>query len=68
MIAGHHGAVGSTTASLLDAVTPDTVFISVGAGNSYGHPAQAVLERVAQRGIALRRTDRDGTVWVDFQR
>ena len=68
LVAGHHGAASSTTAALLDAVTPDTVFISVGAGNGYGHPADSVLRRVAERDLELRRTDRDGTVWVDIRR
>lgn len=62
LVAGHHGSAGSTTDTLLDAVTPDTVFISVGAGNRYGHPAAEVLERLEERHIRVYRTDRDGTV------
>ena len=68
LVAGHHGAASSTTDILLDAVTPDVLFVSAGDGNSYGHPAQSVLERVSERSISLRRTDRDGTVLVDFRR
>ena len=67
-IAGHHGAASSTTAALLDTVTPDTVFVSAGAGNSYGHPADSVLERLAERNIDIYRTDLDGTVAVTVVR
>jgi competence protein ComEC len=36
--------------------------ISVGEGNSFGQPFPAVLERYAQAGIRLLRTDMDGAV------
>ena len=60
---GHHGSRTSTSAALLDAITPETAFISVGAGNSYGHPAPEVLERLEARGIRVCRTDLEGTVF-----
>jgi competence protein ComEC len=36
--------------------------ISVGEGNWYGHPEQAVLERLYGIGAAVYRTDLHGTV------
>jgi len=61
---GHHGSATSSTQSFLDAVQPDYAVISVGAGNSYGHPAPAALARLrAVPGFrALYRTDTHGDI------
>jgi competence protein ComEC len=61
LIAGHHGSRYSTSDELLTAVRPETVIISVGE-NTYGHPSQEVLDRLAEFGCAVYRTDRDGTI------
>lgn len=58
----HHGSKTSTTAEFLDAVTPEAVFIQVGAGNRYGHPHPMVLRRLEERGIKVYRTDTMGRV------
>lgn len=63
LIAGHHGSRSSTSEKLLDAVTPELAVISVG-DNSYGHPAGETLARLAGDGIAVYRTDLNGTVTV----
>lgn len=62
LVAGHHGSAGSTSQALLDVVSPDAVFISVGVDNRYGHPANAVLERLAESGCLIYRTDIHGTI------
>jgi competence protein ComEC len=62
--AGHHGSRTSTSAALLDAVRPGLVVISAGRRNRYGHPAPETLRRLEARGIAVARTDREGTVSV----
>ena len=62
LVAGHHGARTSTTEELLDTIRPETVFISCGAGNKYGHPAPETLARLEARHITVRRTDLEGTV------
>jgi len=36
--------------------------ISVGAGNTYGHPHQETLDRLAAAGATVHRTDQNGTV------
>jgi beta-lactamase superfamily II metal-dependent hydrolase len=59
---GHHGSSTSTTNAFLDAVTPADAVISVGADNTYGHPAQDTLERLAAHGTTVYRTDLNGTV------
>ena len=60
LVVGHHGSRYSTSEALLDAITPEAAFISVGADNDYGHPAPEVLERLEKRGIRVWRTDLDG--------
>jgi competence protein ComEC len=59
----HHGSAGSSTAEFLQAVQPSFAVISVGADNRAGHPAPAMLDRLAQLGkVELLRTDERGTV------
>jgi beta-lactamase superfamily II metal-dependent hydrolase len=59
---GHHGAKNSSSGRFLAAVGATHAAISVGAGNDYGHPTAAALARLAAAGLAVRRTDRDGTI------
>jgi competence protein ComEC len=59
---GHHGSDRSTSAAFLAAVAPRLAVISVGAGNRFGHPNPAVLQRLA--GIRVLRTDQAGRVEV----
>ncbi|MGM9538637.1 MAG: ComEC/Rec2 family competence protein [Candidatus Onthomonas sp.] len=63
LIAGHHGSAGSTGEMLLEAVQPQLILISVGE-NGYGHPTRAALDRCRETGAELRRTDRNGTIWI----
>ena len=59
----HHGSGGSSTAEFLRAVHPTYAAISVGAENLAGHPAQEVLDRLAQEpGVTVLRTDEQGTI------
>jgi competence protein ComEC len=60
---GHHGSRGSTGAEWLERLRPAVAVISVGR-NDYGHPAPATMTRLAEEGIAVRRTDHDGTISV----
>ena len=61
---GHHGSSTSSTGAFLDAVQPRLALVSVGAGNSYGHPSAAIMETIAGRGAQVLRTDRLGTIVV----
>ncbi len=67
LIAGHHGSKHSTSEELLSAVTPETVIISVGENNYYGHPAPELLERLEAFGCQVLRTDQMGTIVVSHQ-
>jgi competence protein ComEC len=60
----HHGSRFQDFA-LLDALSPRFAIISVGAGNTYGHPAPITLDALAQRGVKILRTDRDGAISID---
>lgn len=60
----HHGSRSSTTDAFLDEVQPRLALISCGRHNLFGHPHDAVVETLRRRGIALRRTDRNGSIDV----
>ena len=64
LIAGHHGSKYSTCEELLQAVRPEIVCISVGANNSYGHPAPETLERLREFGCTVYRTDQNGDILI----
>ena len=59
---GHHGSDTSTSYPFLRAVAPQYAVISVGAGNSYGHPTEAVLTRLRDAGVTTFRTDMQGEI------
>ena len=59
---GHHGSASATSDEWLDELAPHDAVISVGRRNTYGHPAPDVLERLARHGVAIFRTDRNGTI------
>jgi competence protein ComEC len=63
----HHGSRTATTQAFVDAVRPAVAVASAGAGNPYGHPAKATLDRLAASGAGVLRTDRDGSVVVGFE-
>lgn len=60
--AGHHGSRTSSTWDFLEAVSPETVIISCGEGNGYGHPHEETLEKAEDLGVHVFRTDVDGRV------
>lgn len=62
--AGHHGSRHSSTKDFLNKVSPDVIVVSVGEGNSYGHPHKEALERFAKVTNLIYRTDLDGDVVV----
>ena len=61
LVVGHHGSKYSTNREFLEEIMPEVALISVG-DNSYGHPTDAVLARLACKGIEVYRTDRQGNI------
>ena len=59
----HHGSVYQDEL-FTNGLSPQIAMISVGAGNSYGHPAPATLELLEQTGAKVLRTDRDGAIAI----
>ena len=59
---GHHGSTTSTTQSFLESVAPQFAVISVGAGNGFGHPHGAVVNRLQDFGARIYRTDLHGNI------
>ncbi len=60
--AGHHGSRTSSSAELLDAVTPETVLIPVGKDNKFLHPHSGPLLRMYKRRMTIWRTDTQGRI------
>ena len=59
---GHHGSENSTTYPFLREIMPEYAVISVGEGNSYGHPTEEALGRLRDAGVTILRTDEVGTI------
>ena len=62
--AAHHGSNTSNTQAFLQAVQPRYVVVSCGLGNSYGHPHSEPMQRFAQLGAQVLRTDQSGSVVI----
>ncbi len=60
--AGHHGSRTSSNRFFLEAVQPQIVVISAGADNHFDHPHEELLERAAEVGATVLRTDELGTI------
>jgi len=58
----HHGSHNGTDADWLDIVRPELAVVSVGQGNSYGHPHSETLDLLKRYQIPLIRTDQWGTI------
>jgi competence protein ComEC len=62
----HHGSRFQDL-SFISEVSPELSFISVGAGNSYGHPNSELIEELIERGSQVARTDSDGPISVAWR-
>lgn len=58
----HHGSAGSSSAEFIRALAPALAVISSGRGNRFGHPAPAVLDRLALVRVPTVRTSELGAI------
>jgi competence protein ComEC len=60
----HHGSAYQYL-PFMSALSPKVALISVGLGNSYGHPAASTVAALERLGAKVMRTDQDGAISVD---
>ena len=53
---GHHGSDTSTSRPFLKATRPEIAVVSAGKNNRYGHPSEAVLDRLKEEEITVLDT------------
>jgi len=59
---GHHGSNTASSNAFLNKVQPKYAIISVGKGNTYGHPANITIDDLTNIGAKIYRTDLSGTI------
>ena len=62
--AGHHGSKTSSGFEWLNKISPESVVISCGRENSYGHPHRESLDAFKEIGADIYRTDEQGNIVV----
>ena len=62
----HHGSTNSSSLMFLHSASPSAAIISVGRDNAYGHPAEALLKRLAGTDALVLRTDECGAVTAEL--
>jgi competence protein ComEC len=60
----HHGSKYASSGDFLNRVKPEVAIVSCGAWNRYGHPSQAVLDRLRAANVKLYRTDLQGEITI----
>ncbi|MGA7595716.1 MAG: DNA internalization-related competence protein ComEC/Rec2 [Gallionella sp.] len=66
LVVPHHGSRTSSTVKFISAVRPSYAVFTSGYLNRFGHPKQDIVQRYADSGAALLRSDRDGAILVDM--
>lgn len=61
---GHHGSDTSSSQEFLNEVKPQIAIISVGKGNTYGHPKQTTIDKLQKINARIYRTDESGTITI----
>ncbi|MBK5233382.1 MAG: ComEC/Rec2 family competence protein [Thermoleophilia bacterium] len=64
----HHGSDDVGLPALLSGSDPELALISVGKGNSYGHPTAGTMSELSEAGTEVLRTDQDGTISIVIDR
>ena len=60
----HHGSRSGTDPGMLTETSPSVAIISVGEGNSHGHPTREALKLLYASGAEVLRTDLCGAITV----
>lgn len=67
---GHHGSAAGSSEKFLSEVSPEYCIVSVGEGNSYGHPVVSTVDRLFATGATVKYTsggtvilESDGSKW-----
>jgi competence protein ComEC len=66
LVVPHHGSKTSSTDEFIAAVRPGYAVFTVGYLNRFGHPKQEVVQRYADSGSTLLRSDMDGAILVEM--
>ena len=66
LVVGHHGSKTASGALFLRAVQAETAIISVG-DNSYGLPAEEILDTLGEYCPVILRTDEEGTITIQTE-
>jgi len=59
---GHHGSYTSSSLEFLKVVKPESIILSYGEHNDYGHPHQVVLNNIAEVNANTYSTATEGTI------
>jgi competence protein ComEC len=66
LVAPHHGSKSSSSVDFVAATLPDYTVFTAGYRNRFGHPKEEVLQRYADSGAELLRSDEDGAILVEM--
>jgi competence protein ComEC len=66
LVVPHHGSKTSSTDKFVAAVKPHYAVFTVGYRNRFGHPRQEILQRYADSGSTLLRSDEDGAILIEM--
>ncbi|MBI3222736.1 MAG: DNA internalization-related competence protein ComEC/Rec2 [Nitrosomonadales bacterium] len=66
LVVPHHGSKTSSGIDFVAAVLPDYAVFTTGYRNRFGHPKPEIVERYADSGAQLLRSDRDGAILVEM--
>jgi len=66
LVVPHHGSRSSSAYEFVAATLPDYAVFTVGYRNRFGHPKAEILQRYADSGAELLRSDEDGAILVEM--
>jgi len=66
LVVPHHGSKTSSTAGFVATTLPGYAVFTAGYRNHFGHPKEEVLQRYADSGAELLRSDEDGAILVEM--